>query len=120
MMKKTIKMPKTIAAAMLIALATLMQSVSGQVPAKDAVRPFKVHIAQKQLTDLKRRILATQWPEKETVNDQRQGPQLATMQRLARYWATGYNWRKMEQKLNRLPQFVTNIDGLDIHFIYVR
>ena len=72
------------------------------------------------LADLRRRILATRWPEKETVTDESQGVQLATMQKLARYWATEYDWRKIEAKLNALPQFITEIDGLDIHFVHVR
>jgi pimeloyl-ACP methyl ester carboxylesterase len=89
-------------------------------PASSAIRPFRVGFSEEVLTDLRRRIAATQWPEKETVTDQSQGVQLATMQKLARYWATDYDWRKMEAKLNALPQFLTEIDGLDIHFIHVR
>src|SRR5262245_58378408 len=84
------------------------------------VRPFRVNIREERLVDLRRRIAATQWPEKETVADSSQGVQLATMQQLARYWATEYDWRKVEAKLNALPQFITKIDGLDIHFIHVR
>jgi pimeloyl-ACP methyl ester carboxylesterase len=86
----------------------------------DAIRPFHVHFPDEALTDLKRRIAATRWPDKEIVTDQSQGVQLATVQKLARYWATDYDWRKCEAKLNALPQFVTNIDGVDIHFIHVR
>ena len=86
----------------------------------DAIRPFHINIPQKKLDDLKRRILATEWPERETVDDQSQGVQLATMQALAHYWATDYDWHKIEAKLKALPQFVTTIDGLDIHFIHVR
>ena len=74
----------------------------------------------RQLVDLRRRIAATRWPEQETVTDASQGVQLATMQKLARYWATDYDWRKVEARLNALPQFITEIDGLDIHFIHVR
>src|SRR5215471_9675948 len=86
-----------------------------------AVRPFTVPIqSQAALDDLRRRVAATRWPEKETVNDQSQGVQLATMQKLASYWAKDYDWRKCEAKLKSLPHFVTNIDGLDIHFIHVR
>ncbi|MFL5465641.1 MAG: epoxide hydrolase family protein [Gemmatimonadaceae bacterium] len=85
-----------------------------------AIRPFTFRAPQERLAEMKRRIAATQWPEKETVADQSQGVPLATMQELARYWATDYDWRKVEAKLNALPQFVTNIDGLDIHFIQVR
>ena len=85
-----------------------------------SLRPFTVHFPQGSLDNLRRRIAATQWPEKETVADQSQGVPLATMQELARYWATDYDWRTVEAKLNALPQFMTAIDGLDIHFIHVR
>ena len=84
------------------------------------IRPFTVHIPKADLNDLRRRILATKFPEKETVTDATQGVQLATMQQLASYWAKDYDWRKVEAKLNALPQFVTTIDGVDIHFIHVR
>ena len=84
------------------------------------IRPFQVNVPEAELTELRRRINATRWPEKETVTDASQGVQLATMQKLARYWATEYDWRKVEAKLNALPQFITEIDGLDIHFIHVR
>ena len=84
------------------------------------IRPFHVDVAEEKLTDLRRRIAATQWPEKETVADQSQGVPLATMQELARHWGTEYDWRKCEAKLNALPQFMTEIDGLDIHFIHAR
>ena len=83
------------------------------------VRPFHVDVPEGELTDLRRRIAATRWPEKETVADQSQGVPLAMTQDLARYWATEYDWRKCEEKLNALPQFMTEIDGLDIHFIHV-
>ena len=85
-----------------------------------AIRPFRVHVPEKDLTDLRRRIAATRWPDKETVADQSQGAQLARLQELVRYWGKGYDWRKAEAKLNALPQFTTNIDGVDIHFIHVR
>ena len=86
-----------------------------------AVRPFRVNdVPEADLADLRRRISATRWPERETVTDASQGVQLATMQALARYWATEYDWRKIEAKMNALPQFMTEIDGLDIHFIHVR
>jgi len=85
-----------------------------------AIRPFHVHIPDEQLADLRRRITATRWPDKETVGDRSQGPQLANLQELVRYWGTGYDWRKAEARLNALPQFMTSIDGLDIHFIHVR
>src|SRR5262245_16777130 len=85
------------------------------------IRPFTVPtVSQSSLDDLRRRVAATRWPEKETVTDQSQGVQLATMQKLASYWAKDYDWRKCEAKLKTLPHFVTNIDGLDIHFIQVR
>jgi pimeloyl-ACP methyl ester carboxylesterase len=87
----------------------------------DAIRPFRAHrFSDGSLADLKRRLAATRWPERETVTDATQGVQLATTQKLARYWATNYDWRKVEARLNALPQFVTTIDGLDIHFIHVR
>ena len=84
------------------------------------IRPFNVNVPEEELTELRRRINATRWPERELVTDISQGVQLATMQKLARYWATDYDWRKVEAKLKALPQFITNIDGLDIHFIHVR
>src|SRR5215218_1498442 len=85
-----------------------------------AVRPFRIDVPEEDLVDLRRRIADTQWPEKETVADQSQGVPLAMIQELARYWATDYDWRKCEATLNALPQFITEIDGLDIHFIHVR
>jgi len=84
------------------------------------IRPFKVHYTDDALADLRRRILATNWPGRETVDDLSQGLKLETMKKLAHYWATGYDWRKLEARLNALPQFITNIDGVDIHFIHVR
>ena len=84
------------------------------------LRPFHVDVPEERLIDLRRRIAATQWPEKETVGDQSQGVPLGIMQDLARYWATDYDWRRCEAKLNDLPQFLTEIDGLDIHFIHAR
>jgi pimeloyl-ACP methyl ester carboxylesterase len=84
------------------------------------IRPFHVDVSDEALDDLRRRIATTNWPEKETVADHSQGVQLAMIQELARYWATDYDWRKAEEKLNALPQFMTEIDGLDIHFIHVR
>jgi len=85
-----------------------------------AIRPFQVNVPEAELTELRRRIKATRWPERETVTDESQGVPLAMMQELARYWATDYDWRKCEAKLNAVPQFITEIDGLDIHFIHVR
>ncbi|SFT13203.1 epoxide hydrolase family protein [Paenibacillus sp. BC26] len=85
-----------------------------------SIRPFHVNVPEAELTELRNRILATRWPEKETVSDQSQGTQLETMQELARYWANEYDWRKVEAKINAVPHFLTEIDGLDIHFIHVR
>jgi pimeloyl-ACP methyl ester carboxylesterase len=84
------------------------------------IRPFEVHVPDEDLADLRRRIAATRWPERETVADQSQGVQLETVRELARYWATDYNWRTCEAQLNALPHFMTEIDGLDIHFIHVK
>ena len=91
-----------------------------QTTDKDAIRPFQVNVPEAELTDLRRRVSATKWPERETVADDSQGVQLSTIQKLARYWATEHDWRKCEAKLNARPQFMTEIDGLDIHFIHVR
>jgi pimeloyl-ACP methyl ester carboxylesterase len=93
---------------------------SKQADDKNAIRPFHVSIPEADLTELRKRINATKWPERETVTDATQGVQLATMQALARYWGTEYDWRKVDARLNALPQFITEIDGLDIHFIHVR
>jgi pimeloyl-ACP methyl ester carboxylesterase len=93
---------------------------SKQIDHKNAIRPFHVNVPEAELTELRRRINNTRWPERETVTDATQGVQLATTQALAHYWATEYDWRKIEAKLNALPQFITEIDGLDIHFIHVR
>jgi pimeloyl-ACP methyl ester carboxylesterase len=94
--------------------------MSGESSGENAIRPFKVNFPDSDLAELRIRIEATKWPEKETVPDATQGVQLATMQALAKYWATEYDWRKIEAKLNALPNFITKIDGLDIHFIHVR
>jgi len=88
--------------------------------AKTAIRPFQVKVPEAKIAKLRSRIDATEWPDRETVADESQGVQLATMQELARYWATAYDWRKCEAKLNSLPNFMTEIDGLDIHFIHLR
>ncbi len=87
---------------------------------KAAIRPFRVDVPEAELSDLRRRLTATRWPDKETGSDMEQGPQLATVQKLVRYWASDYDWRRCEARLNALPQFLTEIDGLDIHFIHVR
>jgi pimeloyl-ACP methyl ester carboxylesterase len=86
----------------------------------DAIRPFRINVLEDSLVDLRRRVVATRWPARETVNDQSQGVQLVKLQELVRYWGTDYDWRKVEAKLNALPQFVTEIDGLDIQFVHVR
>src|SRR5262245_5664252 len=98
------------------------QSKQGEslMATKDAIRPFSINFPQEALVDLRQRINATKWPEKEQVPDTSQGVQLATMQDLARYWAADYDWRKCEAKLKAVSHFITEIDGLDIHFIHVR
>src|SRR5688572_14721273 len=95
-------------------------SATQQASDKNAIRPFQVNFPEAELTELRRRINATRLPEKETVADFSQGVPLATVQKLVRYWATDYDWRKCEARLNALPNFITEIDGLDIHFIHVR
>ena len=100
--------------------ATVQPSAKPSAAAEEkSIRPFQINVPEDALVDLRRRIAATRWPDKESVTDQSQGVQLATIQALARYWATDYDWRKIEAKLNALPQFITEIDGLDIHFIHV-
>jgi pimeloyl-ACP methyl ester carboxylesterase len=99
---------------------TAKQPGSKQGSDQNAIRPFHVNVPEAELTELRRRINATRWPERETVTDATQGVQLATTQALASYWAKEYDWRKVEARLNALPQFITEIDGLDIHFIHVR
>jgi pimeloyl-ACP methyl ester carboxylesterase len=89
-------------------------------PAADAIRPFRVDIPETALADLRRRLAQTRLPERETVADQSQGVPLKTIQQLLRHWQTDYDWRKVEARLNALPQFVIEIDGLDIHFIHIR
>ena len=98
----------------------LSQEMAEATGGNDAIRSFRINVPEEKLVDLRQRITATQWPEKETVEDTSQGVQLRTMQQLARYWATEHDWRKVEARLNALPQFITEIDGLDIHFIHVR
>ena len=90
------------------------------VGGQEAIRPFRVEIPENEIVDLRRRIAATRWPTKELVGDRSQGVQLATLRELARYWSTEYDWRKCEARLNALPQFTTEIDGVEIHFIHVR
>lgn len=100
--------------------ASLFPTYPAPAAASDAIRPFHIDISDEALADLRRRISETKWPKQETVTDASQGVQLATMRKLARYWQTDYDWRNVEARLNALPQFTTNIDGLDIHFIHVR
>jgi len=95
-------------------------SASATAADGDAIRPFRADIPQAALDDLRRRIAMTRWPEHETVADRSQGAQPEPLQRLVRYWGTEYDWRRGEVELNRYPQFVTEIDGVDIHFIHVR
>jgi pimeloyl-ACP methyl ester carboxylesterase len=92
----------------------------GEGTEDSAIRPFRIDVPEEALVDLRRRLAATRWPDKETVADRSQGVPLAEMQQLVQYWQSGYDWRKVEARLNALPQFVTKIDGLDIHFIHVR
>ena len=103
-----------------MATTTPVQERGAQAMGTDAIRPFQVSFPQADLDELRRRISATRWPERETVTDHSQGVPLATVQKLARYWATLYDWRKVEARLNALPNFITEIDGLDIHFIHAR
>ena len=100
--------------------ASLLTSQLAVAFAADVIRPFRVNISEEQIADLRRRVLATRWPERETVSDNSQGVQLEKLRPLVQYWGAGYDWRKAEAKLNALPQFMTEIDGLDIHFIHVR
>jgi pimeloyl-ACP methyl ester carboxylesterase len=100
--------------------STAIQQDREQAADNTAIRPFRVEFPESEVIDMRRRIAATRWPEKETVADTSQGVPLTPLQDLARYWATDYDWRKCEAKLNALPQFITEIDGLDIHFIHVR
>ncbi|MCW3477282.1 epoxide hydrolase family protein [Limobrevibacterium gyesilva] len=98
-----------------------MPAATSVPPNEDkSIRPFRIHVPEAAITDLQRRIRETRWPDKETVGDRSQGGQLAKMQEIVRYWGSAYDWRKAEVKLNALPQFVTTIDGVDIHFIHVR
>jgi len=92
-----------------------------EVPVADtSIRPFRVDVPDEELAELRRRIAASRWPSKELVGDRSQGVQLATIQELARYWASDYDWRNCEARLNALPQFTTEIDGVELHFIHVR
>src|SRR5690349_12517258 len=100
---------------------SLLPTYSAMAGVEDsAIRSFRISIPEAELVELRRRIAATRWPDRETVNDRSQGAQLAKLQELVRYWGTDYDWRKAEVKLNALPQFITTIDDVDIHFIHVR
>ena len=94
--------------------------MSTTVDTTPGIRSFQIEIPEEQIDDLRGRIAATRWPTEELVEDRSQGVQLATLRELARYWTTEYNWRKCEARLNALPQFTTEIDGVNIHFIHVR
>ena len=102
------------------ATASLLPARLAAATTGDAVRRFRVSVPEEDIVDLRRRLAATRWPDQETVMDRSQGVQLAKLQELVRYWGTAYDWRKVEARLNALPQFMTNIDGVDIHFIHVR
>ncbi len=122
MKKSTSILASTLVTGAIVMQGTLSDAQTGTAsnPPSDEIRPFHVQVPQQKLDDLKRRIMEMRWPEQEIVKDETQGVQLATMQALAQYWATSYDWRKVEARLNALPQFITTIDGVDIHFIHVR
>jgi pimeloyl-ACP methyl ester carboxylesterase len=103
-----------------VAAASLIPANLSAATDETTIRPFRINVPEEQLIDLRRRVAATRWPDPETVTDDSQGVPLATMQELARFWATDYDWRMVEARLNALPQFITQLDGLDIHFIHVR
>jgi len=111
---------EVLAASAAVAASSLVPTRAHAAAASDAIRQFNIDVPEAELTELRRRISETRWPERETVMDESQGVPLAMIQELARYWGTDYDWRKCEAKLNALPQFMTEIDGLDIHFIHVR
>jgi pimeloyl-ACP methyl ester carboxylesterase len=123
-MKKTKDIPATTTGSEALALHVTVTDAQSKSPAAnnsaESIRPFKIHFKDADLDDLRKRIKATKWPKRETVADATQGVQLATIQKLADYWANDYDWRQAEAKLNSFPNFITNIDSLDIHFIYVR
>ena len=105
---------------MISIIPTTRSHAASTTDEREAIRPYNINIPEEALTDLRQRIKATRWPDKETVSDQSQGVQLATVQKLARYWSTDYDWHKCEAKLKALPNFITTIDGVDIHFIHIR
>src|SRR5919199_1522125 len=100
------------------ALLPTSKGAAAEVSDRDAIRPFRIEIPEEALTDLRRRLAATRWPDRETVPDRSQGAPLAELQELVRYWSTDYDWRKAEAQLNAWPQFMTTIDGVDVHFIH--
>src|SRR3712207_3177076 len=95
-------------------------TTSADLSTETPIRPFRVDVPEEDLDALRRRIAATRWPDRETVPDRSQGAQLAEMQELVRYWGSGYDWRRAEAQLNAWPQFMTEIDGVDVHFVHVR
>jgi pimeloyl-ACP methyl ester carboxylesterase len=105
---------------MISIIPTTRSHAASTTDEREAIRPYNINIPEEALTELRQRIKATRWPDKETVSDQSQGVELATMQKLARYWSTDYDWHNCEAKLKALPNFITTIDGVDIHFIHVR
>jgi len=112
-----------LAAGLAVAASTALGSTpAGAAPSTTParIRPFRVAIRREQLAELRRRVAGTRWPSRELVPDRSQGVQLATAQALARFWTTRYDWRRLEAKLNALPQFMTEIDGVDVHFVHVR
>jgi Epoxide hydrolase N terminus len=111
---------KVLGASAAVAASSLILRHAHAATTRDAISPFQINFPKEQLVDLRRRIAMTRWPEQEAVTDDSQGVPLAMMQELAHYWGTDYDWRKCEAKLNGLPNFITEIDGLDIHFIHVR
>ena len=98
----------------------LLPAANAQAAEDTSIKPFTIHVPEEELTQLKRRIQETRWPDPETVTDQSQGIQLAKLKPLVEYWGSDYDWRKTEARVNALPQFTTKIDGIDIHFIHVR
>src|SRR5262249_54317050 len=118
--RKQVLLATAIASTLTSAIADNASETAQAGERADSIRPFRVNVPEAKLTELRRRINATEWPEKEIVSDTSQGVQFATMKALAQYWATDYDWRKIEARLNAFPQFITEIDGVDIHFIHVR
>src|SRR3974377_1850669 len=111
---------KVLAASAAVAASHFILTQGHAATSSESIRPFEINVPEAELAELRKRVNATRWPERETVADDSQGVPLAMIQELARYWAKDYDWRKCEARLNALPQFMTEIDGLDIHFIHVR